>query len=157
MPKVDDRSPSIEVGPEERDALATALAADEEVLAAYLFGSQARGEAGSLSDVDVAVWLRGVPSVSESHHRHLALIGAAASALKSDEVQVVVLNTAPPLLAHRVLRDGRLLVDRDPRARVRSETAVILEYLDTIPLRSELSRGLAHRMADGSYGRSRDS
>lgn len=156
MTKVDERSPVISVGPEERELLATALAGHAEVLAGYLFGSQARGDSGPLSDVDVAVWLRGQPSTAAAHQRQLDLIGAVTGALRTNEVQVVVLNTAPPLLAHRILRDAIMLVDRNPRARVALETAVILRYLDTIPLREELSRGLAERMADGSYGRSRN-
>ena len=44
------------------DPLRRSLEADPDVVFAYLFGSQARGEAGPRSDVDIAVLLRdGVP------------------------------------------------------------------------------------------------
>ena len=68
---------------------------------------------------------------------------------------MIVLKDAPPLLVHRALSDGILLTDSDPFQRVRFETDGIIRYLDTIPLREELSRGLRQRMAEGTYGRSR--
>jgi len=48
-------------------------------------------------------------------------------------VQVVVLNNAPPDLIHRVLRDGRILVDRDRAARIRFEVRARNEYFDLLP------------------------
>jgi predicted nucleotidyltransferase len=48
-------------------------------------------------------------------------------------VQVVVLNTAPCDLTHRVLRDGQLLIDRDPSARIRFEVRARNEYFDLKP------------------------
>jgi len=56
-------------------------------------------------------------------------------ALLGLEVDLVVLNTAPPDLAHRVLRDGLLLLDRDRSARIRFEVQSRNEYLDLAPLR----------------------
>jgi hypothetical protein len=71
-------------------------------------------------------------------------------------VHLIVLNDAPPLLAHRVMRERQLLVDRDPRLRVRLEAEAMLRYLDTIWLREEIGRGLARRIEQGTYGRPRD-
>lgn len=65
------------------------------------------------------------------------------------------MNDAPPLLAHRVLRDGSVLADSDPFQRVRFETNAIIRYLDTIPLREEMGRGLRRRLAEGTFGRPR--
>ena len=48
-------------------------------------------------------------------------------------VQVIVLNTAPVSLVHRVLRDGVLLVDRDPGARIRFEVDARNRYFDLQP------------------------
>ncbi|MBA3421620.1 MAG: nucleotidyltransferase domain-containing protein [Thermoleophilaceae bacterium] len=150
-----DPGPLIVVGERERAALGELFAAEDDVVAAYLFGSQARGEAGPLSDVDLAVWLD--PSLERERRwrRQLELIGLGTSTLRTNEVQVIVLNDAPPLLAHRVLRDGIVLADSDPFQRVRFETGAIIRYLDTIPLREEMGRGLRQRMAEGTYGRSR--
>jgi predicted nucleotidyltransferase len=152
---VDPSSAPVVVDEAGRRALARCLGAEDDVIAVYLFGSQSRGTAGPLSDVDVAVWLDTSREVRDGWPRAAELTAKAAEALRTSEVQVVVLNEAPPLLAHRVLRDGVVLFEEDARARVAFETSAILRYLDTIPLREELSRALSRRLSDGSYGRPR--
>jgi predicted nucleotidyltransferase len=134
------------------DRLAGAL--DREgVVAAMLIGSQARGAAGPLSDIDIGVWHEpGLDSAARLGLR-LELAAAAARALGTDEVDVVLLNGATPLMRHRAVRDARRLVERDPKARVRLEARAILEYLDTKPLRAELARGLRHRIEEDRLGR----
>lgn len=103
------------------------------VVAAYLFGSVARGDARRGSDVDVAV-LFSAPLE--------AALGNAASRLEGDlervlrrPVQVVELNRAPADLVHRVLRDGRILLDRDREARIQFEVRARNEYFDLEPIR----------------------
>jgi predicted nucleotidyltransferase len=123
------------------------------VVAAMLIGSQARGDAGPLSDVDVAVWHEPDLDPPTRLSLQLSLMSAAAHALGTSEVDVVMLNRAPPLLRHRAIRDARRLVERDRDERVRLETKAILDYLDTAPLRAELGRSLRRRIAEGSFGR----
>jgi uncharacterized protein len=148
--KIDEHAVVPPVDSAARDRLAAALDRPG-VVAARLFGSQATGRAGPLSDVDVGVWLS--PEVSDAREFQTLLFTVASKALQTDEVQLVVLNDASPLLRHRALRDGSLLVDRDPRARVRLETSAIVEYLDTIPLRATLAAGIRHRIEEGRFGR----
>ena len=152
MTKVDERATVPAVDDAARRRLSAALDRPP-VVAALLFGSQATGQAGPLSDVDVAVWLDPMLAPAERHPFQLELMNATARALASDEVQVVVLNDATPLLRHRALRDGVRLVDRDRLARVRLETRALLEYLDTAELRATLARGVRHRIAEGRFGR----
>src|SRR5205085_403877 len=78
-----------------------------DVAAAYLFGSVARGEGRPASDVDVAVLYRDTPPPTLDG-LHLETEGALEDLL-GRPVQLVVLNSAPPDLVHRVLRDGRLV------------------------------------------------
>ncbi len=121
------------------------------VVAAYLFGSQAAGAAGPLSDIDVAV---ATDSPTDARQAlRVELLRRATEALGTDEVDLVLLDAAPPLLAHRVLRDGELLVDRDPRGRVAFETHALLQYLDTATLRETLAAGRRERLAEGRFGR----
>lgn len=95
------------ISPEELDRrLRPVLERRPEVLAAFVFGSAARGTAGPLSDIDVAILL-----ADEAACRHRAddykarLISELMSAAGTSRVDLVLLNEAPPLLAHRVLRD----------------------------------------------------
>jgi hypothetical protein len=107
--------------------------APRSVVAAYLFGSVARGEERRGSDVDVAVLFSEPVS---------AALGNAVSRLEGDlervlrrPVQVVELNRAPADLVHRVLRDGKILLDRDREARLDFEVRARNEYFDLEPIR----------------------
>ncbi|MGI8945173.1 MAG: type VII toxin-antitoxin system MntA family adenylyltransferase antitoxin [Thermoleophilaceae bacterium] len=152
MSKVDERAVVPEVDAHARARLAAALDR-EPVVAASLFGSQATGRPGPLSDVDIAVWLDPALAAADRAQTRLDLVGAAAATLDTGEVDVVILNDAPPLLCHRAARDGRRILDREPRARVRLETASLLEYLDTAPLRATLAEGRRRRLQEGRFGR----
>jgi hypothetical protein len=134
-------------------ALARAWEADPEVAAVYLFGSRATGAAGPRSDVDLAVVLRTELDASARWRKRLDLIGDAAARLGTDAVDVVVLEDAPALLAHRVLARGRLLSARDARRRARVAERVMRQYLDEAHLRAVLDAGLGRRIREGRFGR----
>lgn len=51
------------------------------------------------------------------------------------QVQLVALDGAPADLVHRVLRDGVLLLDRDPGKRIQFEVRKRNEYFDLAPVR----------------------
>jgi predicted nucleotidyltransferase len=123
------------------------------VVAAMLIGSQARGDGGPLSDVDIAVWHEPGLDPSQRLSLQLGLASAAVDVLGTSEVDIVMLNGAPPLLRQRAIRDADRLIERDSDERVRLETRAILDYLDTAPLRIELGRGLRRRLKEGRFGR----
>jgi predicted nucleotidyltransferase len=101
------------------------------IAAVYLFGSVARGSAREASDVDVAVLLeRDPPPALEGLRTDLA---DALQELLGRAVDLVILNQAPADLAHRVLRDGILVCDADPSARIRFEVRTRNEYFDLEP------------------------
>lgn len=125
----------------------------EGVVAAMLIGSQARGNPGPLSDVDIAIWHDPDLDSRGRLDLQLRLAGDAGHALRTDEIDVVMLNHAPPLMRHRAIRDGKRLVERERDERVRLETRAILDYLDTAPLRAALGRGVRRRMREGRFGR----
>jgi len=105
------------------------------VALAYLYGSQARGDAGPLSDVDVAVLFGHDVPESDRFNRMLHLIGELGSVFHRDDVSVVDLAEASPLLRHRVYYDGQVLYCIDDAVRVRFETTALRDYVDTQPLR----------------------
>lgn len=83
------------------------LRTEPKVSLAVLFGSHARGDASRQSDVDLMMAFR-----SEVDTRELA---SRLSGRLQREVQVVTLDDVKktPLLFREVLRDGRVLIDRD--------------------------------------------
>ncbi|MCC6213451.1 MAG: nucleotidyltransferase domain-containing protein [Polyangiaceae bacterium] len=113
-------------------ALRSALEAHEEVVLGYVFGSVARGEAAPTSDVDVALLnreplgVRGAALLAEELARAIAY---------ERRVDVLDLRDAPPALAAEVVREGVLLVERDPEARFDFETSAIRRFEDTRYLR----------------------
>ena len=107
------------------------LAQETDLVAAYLYGSQARGTARLGSDVDIAVLFR--TPVAAGPRSRLMDVQRALDATVREEVQLVDLRSAPPDLVHRVLRDGRLLLDRDRSARIAFEVRSRNEYFDLAP------------------------
>jgi len=150
--KVGEGSVVPRVGPRELALLAQALDRPG-VVAAWVFGSQAAGRPGPLSDIDVGLWLDPALDAQARLDLRLELGDAAARALGTDEIDVVVLNDAPPLLQHRAMHPRLVAVERDRDARVRLETRALLEYLDTAPLRRLADQALRRRLREGTYGR----
>ncbi len=129
------------------------LAADEGVVLAYLFGSYACGTANTLSDLDIALLLGAqVPrdAYFDYRARYVATISAA---LRDDRIDVVLLNSAPPLLAHEAIK-GRVLFERSPEARVHFEVGVQRKYLDLKHLYAIDHAYMRRRLAEGTYGQS---
>ncbi len=135
------------------DALRERLARRPEVLEAYLFGSHARGEAAAHSDLDLAVYVDRERLPPAPYGYAAALTGDLMSGLGVDRLDVVVLNDAPPLLYHRVLRDGERLLSRDLAATTTREGRALSRYCDYREQLRKVDRELDRRLADGSFGR----
>jgi len=116
------------------DALEQYFASLDRVVLAYLFGSHARGRAGPLSDVDVAVLLEGRPDDDCCFDMRLEVIGGLMGLLHTNDIDMVVLNQAPPALRYAVLRDGILLFCRDRQAMIEFRLRTVNEYLDFKPI-----------------------
>ena len=126
----------------DRDAVCEALAeyyrGDTAVAAVYLFGSVATGGAKADSDIDVGVLYRHAPPAT--------LLGqpyeheAALAKQLGRPVQIIVMNSAPSDLVHRVVRDGVLVSQADPSARVAFEVRARGAYFDMIPMLREYRR-----------------
>jgi len=133
--------------------LADALAARPEILDGYLFGSHARGEASAHSDLDVAVYVDPSLAPASAFGYEAELTSALMSALGTNRIDVVVLNGAPPLLHHRVLRDGVRVLARDLAATTTREGAALSRYCDYVPQLSKIERAASARVRDGEFGR----
>ena len=101
------------------------------VVCAWLFGSEARGEAAEGSDLDLAVLLpeAGPPALRSP----LTTLRGELERGLDREVDLIDLHRAPPDLVHRVLRDGRLVLDRDPDRRVAFEVGARNAWFDVLP------------------------
>lgn len=118
---------------------------------AYLFGSSARGSDGPLSDVDIAVM---IAEGGDLYARQLGLIASVSGVVGSKDADVVILNSAPPALGFRVLKEGALLFSRDEPKRIEHWVRTVDQYIDMAPFRKTLDEGLKHRLEEGRFGRS---
>ena len=105
-------------------------------------GGASAGRLSPLSDVDVAVYLEETVDPVEGR---LEAIGAVTRHLQTDEVDLVVLNTAPTSLIGRILQTRRVICDRDPVRRHHFESLALRSFFDF--------RLFEHRLLARRYGR----
>jgi predicted nucleotidyltransferase len=129
------------------------LAAHPEILEAYLFGSHARGDEKAHSDVDIAVYVDPTRVPDSSFGYAAELTAELIRTLGSDAVDLVILNHAPPLLYHRVLRDGVRLLTRDAAATTTREGRALSRFCDYVPYLRKIDAVHAARIAAGHFGR----
>ncbi len=91
------------------------------VIAIYLFGSHAKGEATPLSDIDIAVILENPTSESE----------ADIGSLSSPEIDVVLFHRLPLHIKYEVFKYGKEIFVRDEEKLLEIKLKIMREYLDT--------------------------
>ena len=123
------------------------------VIMAYLFGSYARGQAGPLSDVDIAVLLNGQPSEAECFDARLDTLGRVMTQLQHNAVDVAILNQTPLALCYRVVRDGRVLFCSDNAARIAFTARTVTTYLDFKPTLEVFEQATLKRARKGELTR----
>ncbi|RLI63267.1 MAG: nucleotidyltransferase domain-containing protein [Candidatus Asgardarchaeum californiense] len=97
---------------------------DENVIFAYIFGSYARGETHRFSDIDIAVFLK-----EYSIDKEFELLDKLSPAIPI-EIDLIILNNAPPLLRHKVLSEGILLFCKDDDVHYKFMSNTLIEALD---------------------------
>ena len=113
------------------------LGKEPNVLAAWLFGSQASGRSGPDSDVDIAILCK----ERLTYREHLRIAGELERSLGVERVDLVSLDASQPVLAFEAIR-GRQVLDRDPSARVAFVSLVSRVYEDVM---ANLERALFYR------------
>jgi hypothetical protein len=125
------------------------LSGRPEIEAAYIFGSVASGRMRKNSDIDIAVLVDRRVRPGRMLKYRLQLMADLGSALRRPDVDFVILNEAPPLLAHRVLSKGKLVFERSASARVRFQVRTASLYLDLVPLFETHIRYLKKNVREG--------
>jgi uncharacterized protein len=120
-------------------SLKDAFQPDERIAAVYLFGSFVRGRMTPESDLDVAVLFRddAVPGPMA-----FVELGNRLSTLVGSEVDLVCLNNARPIVAMQVLRNGKKIVERDPRKSVEFFVKTVGLYDDLKTVRRPIEESI---------------
>jgi hypothetical protein len=112
------------------------------VVSVYLFGSHAAGRAHRESDVDVGVLLSwsAYPTAHDRFDARLRLTADLGAALQRNDVDLVVLNDAPPLLGRHVVTTGRRLLCADAEVDHAYVRDVQLRAADLAPWLDRITR-----------------
>jgi hypothetical protein len=119
------------LSPEQVEALLPKLVrvcADAPVILLYLHGSHARGTQAPLSDIDLAVLLE--PECGRDYRVHSDLLMTLQEACGRDDIDLVIFNTAGPIIRDRVIRHGRLVYARSEAQRVAFEADALKRAMD---------------------------
>jgi len=109
--------------------LTKALSKRSHITFAYLFGSKVKGYANEMSDWDIAIYFK-EPLRKNNHWRAFELEAELSRAI-GGTVQVTVLNNPlPPVFAFQILKDGIVLLDRNPNLRMDFENRTMRHYYD---------------------------
>jgi predicted nucleotidyltransferase len=132
------------------EKIADLMSSKPEILVAYIFGSAVSGRARPDSDIDVAVlldptFLKQIPLKYRAN-----LIADTGASLETFNVDVVLLNQAPPALAHNVITKGRLVYERSRSARVAFQVRNLNLFLDLEPIHKIRLKYLKRRYPKGS-------
>ena len=118
------------------------LESHPKILFSYYFGSLAKGTLSPLSDVDIAIFLKKGNNLAD---RKLEILGKLIDILETDEIDLVVLNTADLPLIMGILNNKKLIVDKDPFARHQFESLMMRKYFDFSVIESaQLKRRYLH-------------
>lgn len=123
-----------------------------DVLAAYLFGSLARGQALPSSDVDIAVLIEPGLDLERSVEAQLQL-ELDLERLTQRPVQVTILNRASPFMAYQVIKDGFLIYERNKSERIAFQVRTLKIYFDLQPRLESLSQAAIKRIKEVGLGK----
>lgn len=126
-------------------AVAQALSSVPEVLDAYVFGSVGRDEMRPDSDVDVAVSLVDPTAPAPTFGWRAELATRLMKALQRNDVDVVLLHEAPPLLQRRVLGDGVRVFSRDLLESTRRGGRMMSRWCDWAPVQARIDAAILER------------
>ncbi|KJS69418.1 MAG: hypothetical protein JL50_01880 [Peptococcaceae bacterium BICA1-7] len=130
------------------------LSSDSEIAAIYLFGSYAEGKQNINSDIDLAILLVMEFPADRYLEKKLDLLALAVSELKTDEVDLVILNQAPVTLTYQVFCKGKLLWGKKEQKgwRVSFQASAYDRYFDFKPVEKIFHEGMIRRIREGRFG-----
>lgn len=109
-----------------------------------LFGSQASGQTHAQSDVDLAFW----PSQPIKPMTKLQWLVELQKLLNKDVSLVIVSPDLDPVLGFEIVRDGRLLYERQPNSWHKARSQLWHAYNDSLPFR-RAAREQLRQFAEG--------
>lgn len=118
----------------ERDFLVESLKSyyinKPEVIFGYLFGSYAKNRARKDSDLDLGIYLNNYQK--ETAYNYKLEETEELQRLYGKKVDLILLNEAPPLLRHEILKFGILVKEPEQQLLVKYKVKSFYQYLDQL-------------------------
>lgn len=136
---------------EKLDTLISILQKEKDVIALYVFGSQAKGRTRPDSDFDMAIAVRERTTKDELYFlgkfKHLPI-----PLPQNIHLTVVDLQSSSPLLLQRIVKTGVVLYQKSAQDITVFQAQVALRYFDTAHMRNIQNSYLGKRFREGTYG-----
>ena len=113
-----------------RDKLIKYIQVQKDVKIAYLFGSSTKNNVRKLSDIDIGVLLDESLTEVKISELRLKLISDLTSILRTNKVDLVVMNNAPLLLNYEIIKSNYPIFIRNESERIDFECRIMSKYLD---------------------------
>jgi uncharacterized protein len=120
----------------------------EDVELAYLFGSTAEDNRGPLSDIDVGVYLSGRLTKMERIEKRLKLAAELAGLLKTDNIDLIIMNDAAPVINFEIIKPNVPLFVRDDDIKLDIEQKIMSRYLDRKHHEDFLNRAFLNKIKE---------
>ncbi|OQX53256.1 MAG: hypothetical protein B5M48_03785 [Candidatus Omnitrophica bacterium 4484_213] len=118
-----------------------------EILFCYLFGSFAYRNFTSKSDIDIAVYLDR-KKCRDLFKKRLSLIADLSRDLKK-ETDVIILNDISSVFfEYVILKEGKLIFERDKEKRIEFEMKVLNQYFDFKPIMERYNQRMLSQKGD---------
>ena len=117
-----------------------------EVIAVYLFGSQATGEKDRSSDVDLGVLIDTHDRMIEVEKRTLYMVDLATILRK--EIHPVILNSAGEELMRQIFLKGKCILVRDPQKLSLFKMTMFARIADFSYYRDQMQSGLIRNILE---------
>lgn len=127
---------------------------ENDVVLVYLFGSRVRekGRIHRFSDFDFGVLLEKKMRTDEYFDKGLKIAAEIGRILKTDYVDVIILNQAKPFLKYQVVSSGKPVFIKNRGVQILFENQVMKEYQDTKHILETSLRTMVKRIKEGTFG-----
>ena len=101
---------------------------DKSIICVYLFGSVALNLETQKSDIDIAILIN--EDLKIDYLDYDLNISSELTEILHKPIDIVILNEATPLLYFRILKYGKLILDKEPDKRAEYEMKILSYYYD---------------------------
>lgn len=122
------------------------LTSHQQISAAWLFGSVAKGTNGPNSDIDIAVLMTAGIASEQRFDLRLELMDRAEE-ICQEKVDVIDMESAPLYLQHQIRKTDYLVVEKDKSRRVQFDVKSRREYFDFKPVMDYRTKRLLENYA----------